>query len=84
MEHFPILPQPLRWVLGSQARRYDTGLRRLVSNRGNCRYIAMDFAPDLTLMSPDGFHPGPKIYAQWSKKVYRALRKDTHHFTAHS
>lgn len=76
MHYFPLLPQPLRWVLGEQAARFDRALRTLVRDRDRCRFIDMDFEPDASLMSADGYHPGPKIYAQWGRKVYRAIRRD--------
>lgn len=76
MQYFPLFPQPLRWVLGAQAKRFDLALRRLVATRSGCRFVVMDFEPDISKMSPDGFHPGPKIYAQWGRKVYRTIRRD--------
>jgi len=76
MQFFPLLPQPLRWVAGAQARRFDRALRRLVDKRTGCRFVIMDFEPDVSRMSPDGFHPGPKIYAEWGRKIYRAIRVD--------
>ena len=76
MQYFPLLPQPLRWVVGAQALRFDRALRRLVAGRTRYRFVEMDFEPDVSLMSPDGFHPGPKIYAEWGRKVYRAIRYD--------
>ena len=76
MEYFPLLPQPLRWVLGAQAARFDKALKNRVAKHRRCRFIEMDFKPDSSLMSIDGFHPGPKIYAEWGRKVYRAIRKD--------
>ena len=76
MQYFPLLPQPLRWVVGAQAHRFDRALRRLIANRAGYRFVEMDFEPDVSKMSPDGFHPGPKIYAEWGRKVYRAIRGD--------
>tara|TARA_R110002072_G_scaffold3397_1_gene24885 strand:- start:82 stop:810 length:729 start_codon:yes stop_codon:yes gene_type:complete len=76
MRYFPLLPQPLRWVVGAQANRFDRALRRLLANRTGCRFVEVDFEPDISRMSPDGFHPGPKIYAEWGRKVYRAIRRD--------
>lgn len=76
MQYFPLLPQPLRWVVGAQAARYHRALRKLVSNRAGCQFVEMNFEPDVSQMSPDGFHPGPKIYAEWGRKVYRAIRRD--------
>lgn len=76
MQYFPLLPQPLRWVVGAQAKRFDCALRKLVADRSGCRFVEMDFEPDISQMSPDGVHPGPKIYAEWGRKVYRAIRHD--------
>ncbi len=76
IRYFPLLPQPLRWVLGAQARRFDHALRGLIARQDGCRFVAMDFEPDVSKMSPDGFHPGPKIYSEWGRKVYRAIRSD--------
>ena len=76
IQYFPLLPQPLRWVLGAQAKRFDRALRTLVADRAGCRFVEMDFKPDITKMSPDGFHPGPKVYSEWGRKVYRAIRHD--------
>jgi len=86
MQHFPLLPQPLRWVLGAQANRFDRTLRKLLVYRTRCLYVEMDFEPDILLMSSDGFHPGPRIYAQWARKIYRAIRHDVKRLgdTAHS
>lgn len=76
MQYFPLLPQPLRWVVGAQANRFDRALHKLVIHRTGCHFVGVDFAPDISRMSPDGFHPGPKIYAEWGRKVYRAIRSD--------
>lgn len=76
IQYFPLLPQPLRWVLGAQAERFDLALRELVARRAGCRFVEMDFDPDTSLMSPDGFHPGPKVYSEWARRVYRAIRHD--------
>ena len=80
IQYFPLLPQPLRWVLGAQAARFDQALREIVSHRAGCRFVEMDFEPDVSHMSPDGFHPGPKIYSEWGRKVYRAIRRDIKQF----
>ena len=76
MQYFPLLPQPLRWVVGAQANRFHRALRKIVINRAGCRFIEMNFDPDISRMSSDGFHPGPKIYAEWGRRVYIKIRKD--------
>jgi lysophospholipase L1-like esterase len=73
---FPVLPQPLRWILGCQAARFDQRLRALVASRIECRFVDMSYDLDASLMSADGFHPGPKIYSEWGRRVYRCVRRD--------
>lgn len=68
MSYFPLLPQPLRWYLGEQARRFDRGLRQLAEELG-CDYISLDITKDQSLIAADGFHPGPKVYELWGKEV---------------
>ncbi|QFU09339.1 hypothetical protein PARPLA_02305 [Rhodobacteraceae bacterium THAF1] len=29
---------------------------------------------DLSLLAPDGFHPGPGIYAEWGRMLAQAVR----------
>lgn len=73
---FPLLPNPLRWVLGQQARRLDTQLQRLISTQPDCRYIALDFPMEVSLMADDGFHPGPEVYREWAGLVSDQIEKD--------
>lgn len=70
---FPALPQPLRWYLGSKARRLSELLQRSVANDDGVRYFPVDFCQDATLMASDGFHPGPVIYAEWGKRLAAAI-----------
>lgn len=67
MRDFPSLPQPMRWVLGRQADRFDRALRALVAARDDSSAITIDLRLDQSNMSPDGFHPGPEVYAAWAK-----------------
>lgn len=69
MRDFPVLPQPLRWVLGRQAERFDRALNGLVAARADSSAITIDLRLDRGNMSPDGFHPGPVVYAAWAKEV---------------
>ena len=61
MHHFPLLPQPLRRVLGGDARRHDAALARWAATRSDVSH-----APSLDLdaagMASDGFHPGEPVY----------------------
>lgn len=73
VSQFPLLPQPLRWVLGRQAARFDRSLGVLVGRRVNCVHVRADMTLDRDNMSADGYHPGPVVYARWGEKVVNAI-----------
>ena len=72
MQHFPLLPQPLRWVLGQQARRYDAALARQAQVLGHS-YVRFDMPFDAAMMAQDGFHPGPAAYQLWAHALHPYL-----------
>lgn len=76
MGQFPLLPHPLRWVLGRQARRLDQGLQTFAENQARCRYLALEVTEDPARMAEDGFHPGPSIYAEWAAQLASAITSD--------
>lgn len=65
MGHFPALPQPLRWFLGTRATILDRKLRSVTAESG-LDYIEFEFNGDTSVVASDGFHPGPKIYEHWA------------------
>lgn len=66
MHAFPALPQPLRWALGAQARRFDARLVAWCNEQPDCLHLPFEELPDRAMMASDGFHPGPPIYARWA------------------
>lgn len=72
---FPALPQPLRWHVGSRATQLHRALARDVAAEADARFIDLRFSDDMALMASDGFHPGPKIYAEWGRLVAEAIRQ---------
>jgi lysophospholipase L1-like esterase len=72
---FPALPQPLRWHVGSRATQLHRALARDVAAEPDARFIDLRFSEDMAMMSSDGFHPGPKIYAEWARLVAVAIRQ---------
>ncbi|WP_339975943.1 SGNH/GDSL hydrolase family protein [Gymnodinialimonas mytili] len=70
----PILPRPLRDVLGARAARFDTVIRALAAARGG-QHLPMDFTEDISQMAEDGLHPGPDIYAAWAARAAALLRE---------
>jgi lysophospholipase L1-like esterase len=73
MHAFPVLPQPLRWVLGEQARHYNDALSRWVTPYQDRSMLPLPFEDHVAnapkLMAADGFHPGPAIYALWAEQL---------------
>ncbi len=71
---FPGLPQPLRWWLGSRARRYDAALHRDLERDPTTRRVSLEFDDlDESAMADDGFHPGPRVYAEWGARAAEAV-----------
>lgn len=66
MQHFPALPQPLRWYLGARANDFSAALQQLSADL-DASFIAFDFPFELSAMAADGFHPGPNAYQIWGK-----------------
>ena len=62
VHQFPLLPQPLRRVMGDDARRHDEAMARWAATRSDVSHvpIGMDLGPDV--MAHDGFHPGEPVY----------------------
>ncbi|SDX48517.1 Lysophospholipase L1 [Ruegeria halocynthiae] len=75
MERFPALPQPLAWVLGQQAARLDQGLKNAIAGFPQARHLSLDFPDDPALAAPDGYHPSPKAYEIWAKKLAQLIHQ---------
>ena len=73
---FPLLPQPLRWVLGRQADRFDRQLHGLAARGNNCVAMKFNMGLDQSNMSKDGYHPGPLVYAKWAEEVAKIILAD--------
>ena len=77
MGRFPLLPQPLRWVLGREAARLDRALERHVEGRPDRRHLPLPPTPQGALpegwVAADGYHPGPAGYRAWVATLADAL-----------
>jgi lysophospholipase L1-like esterase len=72
---FPLLPRPLRDVVGAQARVFDMALAR--ASTGSLRHLPFDESRlDPAMMADDGFHPGAPIYAAWAQELAQAIRAE--------
>jgi lysophospholipase L1-like esterase len=74
---FPLLPNPLRWVLGTDAQAYNLALSAWTERWPERWWLPIPIEPDLpqpgndssVLMAEDGFHPGPAAYAMWAEQL---------------
>tara|TARA_R110002124_G_scaffold85382_2_gene221605 strand:- start:14412 stop:15116 length:705 start_codon:yes stop_codon:yes gene_type:complete len=75
MQGFPLLPRPLRDVLGAQAVRFDRALAAV--SIGSVHHHPFDPSRlDPSMMARDGFHPGPSIYAAWGAELAAMIRAE--------
>lgn len=71
---FPLLPRPLRDVLGTRAARFDTILADLCAGQDGVEHLPFDLPLEPALMAADGFHPGEQVYDIWARRIADALR----------
>lgn len=69
MHRFPLLPQPLRWYLGCQARRLDALLAQRAASDAAVRHLPLPEMDDRALMAADGFHPSAAGYRVWAEAL---------------
>jgi lysophospholipase L1-like esterase len=79
MQQFPLLPAPLRWVLGAQAEGLNHLLLQTLGDqpdRGLMRPpVRLAGAGAAELMAEDGFHPGAPGYALWGQVLAQHLAR---------
>ncbi len=63
---FPLLPQPLRWAVGSQVERFKRHLSNLAQVQPGLDYVPIPIAFHPDMLARDGFHPSAALYAAWS------------------
>lgn len=66
---YPKLPQPLRWVLGEQAKRLDKGLADLASDHPTLTHLPIDIPFEPRFQATDGYHPSEEAYALWAQLI---------------
>jgi len=71
VHRFPLLPEPLRRVLGDDARRHDAALGRWAASRNDVSHAVIVLDVDAASMADDGFHPGEPIYRACGEALAR-------------
>ncbi len=64
LEHFPLLPQPLRGVLALRARQFDAIARRASSRHPSAVHVPIRVEAPEESFAVDGFHPSDAGYAR--------------------
>jgi lysophospholipase L1-like esterase len=71
INQFPSLPQPLRRVMGADARLHDEAMARWASNRRQVFHAPLSLQLAPAAMASDGFHPGEPVYRACGEALAR-------------
>ncbi len=71
IHQFPLLPQPLRRVMGADARLHDDALARWAATRRDVFHAPLALQLSPAAMSRDGFHPGEPVYRACGETLAR-------------
>lgn len=74
LDHFPLLPNPLRWTLARQAVAMERTLRAHVVGMPDVTHVPFNATPRPELMASDGFHPSPLLYKLWAQEMAGRIR----------
>jgi lysophospholipase L1-like esterase len=70
-DQFEALPQPLRRVMGRQARRHNRGLAAASMREPGVHYTEVPIELTRAGMASDGFHPGEPVYRGVARTLAR-------------
>jgi lysophospholipase L1-like esterase len=73
IDRFPLLPQPLRRVMGADARRHDAALAHWAGRRENVSHVPIALEMGTDAMAEDGFHPGEPVYRACGEALARHI-----------
>jgi lysophospholipase L1-like esterase len=73
LHRFPLLPMPLRGILGMRARSFSHAARRVIEARSGMLFVPLVFDAQARDFSDDGFHPGPDSYLALGQALAQAI-----------
>lgn len=76
MDHFPLLPDPLRWTLARHARKLEAALVQDLSGQPGLVHVPFSASPAPVLMAQDGFHPSARLYTLWAQEMASRIISD--------
>lgn len=74
MQHFSLLPQPLRFALGVRAQILDQSLERVANLLPNIHFVKTELSLQEGFMASDGYHPSAEGVEVWSQSLAAQLR----------
>lgn len=69
MDRMTALPHPLRWMLGTRAKRFNAQLLHAVQHWPCCEVVQLMLDDTPGAIAADGFHPGWLTYQRWAGHV---------------
>lgn len=72
---FPLLPQPLRAVMGSRGIEFNRAAQDIVAAHSNATHVPIRFATTPERFAPDGFHPSEIGYSEYGEVMGEALAR---------
>jgi lysophospholipase L1-like esterase len=82
LSEFPLLPQPLRAVMGIRAKVFDDVARKVVSLRAGVVHVPLPFDLGPDGFSSDGFHPFAASYRELGQYVAAVIEHELRPRTA--
>jgi lysophospholipase L1-like esterase len=73
VDQIPMLPQPLRWIMGRDARRHDAAMAQWATTRADVSHVPIAIRLDASCMASDGFHPGEPVYRACGEALARHI-----------
>mgnify|MGYP002779035810 FL=1 len=75
MQHFPLLPQPLRWIAGLRAETLDAAAARVAARRPGVLHEPTTYVPRADEFAPDGYHANAATQAAWAQVLAERLSR---------
>lgn len=72
---FPLLPQPLRTIIGSRGMEFDRVAQDVVADHSNAMHVPIEFATTPERFAADGFHPSDLGYSEFGRVMGAALAR---------
>lgn len=73
---FPLLPHPLRFVLGVRAQMLDLSMAKIASVMPNVFYVPLELPLQAEYMAEDGYHPSAQAIELIAHEMAQRLQKE--------